>query len=83
MGKPSNAKPPQGVSRRAFLKSVGVGAAATGLAGAPIDGARAAQPTILILPLRGGEGTELAPLGEGLADLLTIDLARQQGVSVV
>jgi len=42
-----------------------------------------AQPTILILPLQGGEGTELAALGEGLADMLTIDLARQEGISVV
>ncbi len=42
-----------------------------------------AQPTILILPFQGGEGTELAPLGEALAEVLTIDLARQEGVSVV
>ena len=35
------------VSRRAFLKSVGVGAAATGLAGAAADVSRAAAPAIL------------------------------------
>ena len=42
-----------------------------------------AQPTLLILPFQGGDGTELAPLSEALAEVLTIDLARQEGVSVV
>ncbi len=44
---PKNAEPTLAVSRRAFLKSVGVGAAATGLAGAAADVSRAASPAIL------------------------------------
>jgi len=44
---PKNAEPTLAVSRRAFLKSVGVGAAATGLAGAAADVSRAATPAIL------------------------------------
>jgi xanthine dehydrogenase YagT iron-sulfur-binding subunit len=36
-----------GVSRRAFLKSMGIGAAATGLAGAAAETGEAAGPTIL------------------------------------
>jgi len=47
MGRPADGKSPQGVSRRTFLKTVGVGAAATGLAGAAVDVARAAPPEIL------------------------------------
>jgi TolB-like protein len=42
-----------------------------------------AQPTILVLPFRGEQKGEQAALGEALAEVLTIDLARQQGVSVV
>ncbi len=42
-----SAESPRTVSRRAFLKSVGVGAAATGLAGAAPDVARAAAPALL------------------------------------
>jgi xanthine dehydrogenase YagT iron-sulfur-binding subunit len=44
---PKSAKPSLAVSRRAFLKSVGVGAAATGLAGAAADVSRAAPSAIL------------------------------------
>ena len=44
---PKSADPVRAVSRRAFLKSVGVGAAATGLAGAAADVSRAATPEIL------------------------------------
>jgi hypothetical protein len=47
MRKPADGKSPQGVSRRTFRKTVGVGAAATGLAGAAVDVARAAPPAIL------------------------------------
>ncbi len=46
MGKPPGGKSRQGVSRRAFLKSVGVSAAATGLA-AGAGAATAAPPEIL------------------------------------
>ncbi len=46
MGKDPNEKSRQGVSRRMFLKSVGVGAAATGLA-AGAESAGAAPPLIL------------------------------------
>ncbi len=44
---PKSAAPARAVSRRAFLKSVGVGAAATGLAGATAEVSRAAPPAIL------------------------------------
>jgi len=47
MGKPSDRTPSQGFSRRTFLKSVGLSAAATGLAAAAAEDVRAAQPTIL------------------------------------
>ena len=47
MSQPGGGKSAQGVSRRAFLKTVGVGAAATGLVGATADMARAAPPAIL------------------------------------
>jgi aerobic-type carbon monoxide dehydrogenase small subunit (CoxS/CutS family) len=47
MGKASDRTPPQGFSRRTFLKTVGLGAAATGFVGAAGEDARAAQPTIL------------------------------------
>jgi xanthine dehydrogenase YagT iron-sulfur-binding subunit len=47
MSKPADGKSPQGVSRRLFLKTVGVGAATTGLAGAAADMARAAPAAIL------------------------------------
>ena len=47
MAKPSDRAPTQGFSRRTFLKSLGLSAAATGLVGAAGEGARAAQPTIL------------------------------------
>jgi len=47
MRNPSDSKIPQGFSRRTFLKSVGIGAAATGLAGAAVETARAAPPMIL------------------------------------
>jgi aerobic-type carbon monoxide dehydrogenase small subunit (CoxS/CutS family) len=47
MAKASDRTPPQGFSRRTFLKTVGFGAAATGLVGAAGEDARAAQPTIL------------------------------------
>ena len=47
MGKTSDRTPTQGFSRRTFLKSVGLGAAATGFVGAAGEDARAAQPTIL------------------------------------
>ena len=44
---PKSAEPTRPVSRRAFLKTVGVGAAATGLAGAAAEVSRAASPAIL------------------------------------
>ncbi len=47
MSKPADGKPAQGVSRRIFLKTVGAGAAATGLAGAATGMAQAAPPVIL------------------------------------
>ena len=47
MSEPADGKSAQGVSRRLFLKTVGAGAAATGLAGAAADMARAAPPAIL------------------------------------
>ena len=47
MAKASDRTPPQGFSRRTFLKSLGLSAAATGLVGAAAGDARAAQPTIL------------------------------------
>ncbi len=47
MAKASDRTPPQGFSRRTFLKSLGLSAAATGLVGAAGEDARAAQPTIL------------------------------------
>ena len=47
MAKASDRTPPQGFSRRTFLKTVGLGAAATGFVGAAGEDARAAQPTIL------------------------------------
>ena len=47
MTKASDRTPPQGFSRRTFLKTVGLGAAATGFVGAAGEDARAAQPTIL------------------------------------
>ncbi len=47
MSEPADGKSAQGVSRRLFLKTVGVGAAATGLAGAAAGVARAAPPSIL------------------------------------
>jgi xanthine dehydrogenase YagT iron-sulfur-binding subunit len=47
MSKPAGGKPAQGVSRRMFLKTVGVGAAATGVVGAAANVARAAPPVIL------------------------------------
>ena len=47
MGNFSDRKLPQGFSRRTFLKSVGLGAAATGLGVATAETAQAAQPTIL------------------------------------
>jgi aerobic-type carbon monoxide dehydrogenase small subunit (CoxS/CutS family) len=55
MSEPAGEKSAQGVSRRLFLKTVGVGAAATGLAGAAAGVARAAPPAILgpdAVPLR-------------------------------
>ena len=47
MAKASDRTPTQGFSRRTFLKTVGLGAAATGFVGAAGEDARAAQPTIL------------------------------------
>ena len=47
MTKASDRTPTQGFSRRTFLKSLGLATAATGLAGAAVEDARAAQPTIL------------------------------------
>ena len=47
MRKSGDGKSGQGVSRRTFLRTVGVGAAATGLAGAAANVARAAPPVIL------------------------------------
>jgi xanthine dehydrogenase YagT iron-sulfur-binding subunit len=47
MAKASDRTPPQGFSRRTFLKTLGLSAAATGLVGAAGEDARAAQPTIL------------------------------------
>jgi xanthine dehydrogenase YagT iron-sulfur-binding subunit len=47
MGKASDPTPSRGFSRRTFLKSLGLSAAATGLVGAAGEDARAAQPTIL------------------------------------
>jgi aerobic-type carbon monoxide dehydrogenase small subunit (CoxS/CutS family) len=47
MAKASDRTPTQGFSRRTFLKTVGLGAAATGFVGAAGENARAAQPTIL------------------------------------
>jgi len=47
MSEPADGKPLRGVSRRMFLKTVGVGAAATGLAGAATGAAQAAPPAIL------------------------------------
>jgi len=47
MTKASDRTPTQGFSRRTFLKSLGLSAAATGLVGAAGEDARAAQPTIL------------------------------------
>ena len=47
MAKASDRTPTQGFSRRTFLKSLGLSAAAPGLVGAAGEGARAAQPTIL------------------------------------
>jgi aerobic-type carbon monoxide dehydrogenase small subunit (CoxS/CutS family) len=47
MGKTSDRTPTQGFSRRTFLKTVGLGAAATGFVGAAGEDARAAQSTIL------------------------------------
>jgi TolB-like protein len=70
-----------GAAAEEKLPATSVSAVAGPLEAGPTK--QAAQPTILILPLRGAEGTELAPLGEGLVDLLTLDLARQEGVSVV
>jgi aerobic-type carbon monoxide dehydrogenase small subunit (CoxS/CutS family) len=47
MGKASRENPTRGVSRRTFLKSVGVGAAATGLAAGAAASAQAAPAEIL------------------------------------
>ncbi len=47
MRKPADGKPARALSRRSFLKTVGVGAAATGLAGAAAGVVRAAPPAIL------------------------------------
>jgi xanthine dehydrogenase YagT iron-sulfur-binding subunit len=52
MSKPADGKSAQGVSRRAFLKTVGVGAAATGLAGAATGVAQAATPPAILGPGR-------------------------------
>jgi aerobic-type carbon monoxide dehydrogenase small subunit (CoxS/CutS family) len=47
MSEPADGKSSQGVSRRVFLKTVGAGAAVTGLAGAAAETARATPPAIL------------------------------------
>jgi xanthine dehydrogenase YagT iron-sulfur-binding subunit len=47
MRKPSDAKTSSGFSRRTFLKSVGIGAAATGIVGSAAEDARSAQPEVL------------------------------------